>query len=375
MSKIAIVHPNAGIDWNRNAAFAVELARHLDNYHQVELLSGADCGSFSRPIRSITYHDAVNLNKHPLVERILQKWFARPEVAIEHLTSFLPCVAYLLKHPVDLVCPQNGYGGLFVATCLRAIRGTPILFTEHSNPLDESKYLQRNLGLKPDRTIVSNPEVAKYARNFAPDLCIDVIPYGINLTEFTPEGEAMKTDLAQPSVICVAPLDRNGNARVELTIEAISRLPQASLLICGNGIDRDYFQDFGDRLLGKKRFQIRNFAYAQMPQIYRSARVFTSASVHEPGLAYLEAMACGLPVVVTDDPVRRQAIGNGGIACDVTNLDSYTEALQDTLLKDWSWRSPRENVLQFGWHEISLLYDRAVCHTVNRFSLRKRVQI
>ena len=181
MYKIAIIHPNAGIDWNRNSAtFAVELARHLDNYFEVELLSGADCGSFSHPIRSITRDDVARVIPRPLIERVIQKWFACPDVAIEHLTSFLPCVAYLLKHPVDLICPQNGYGGLFVATCVRAIRGTPILFTEHNGLLNGGKSLRRNLSLQPDRTIVLNPEVAKYARQLAPEQAIDVIPYGID---------------------------------------------------------------------------------------------------------------------------------------------------------------------------------------------------
>jgi glycosyltransferase involved in cell wall biosynthesis len=366
--KVVLIHPSAGVNWNgKSENFAIELARRLDNYFEIELLSGAECGSFSHPIKSINRSDVSSLTRHPLISRLLQKWFNRPEMAIEHLTSFLPCVAYLLKHPADLIFPQNDYGGLFVATCVRAIKGTPILFTEHNSLSKQGKYLQRNLALKPDRLILLNPEVAEYTKNLAPEQPSNVIPYGIDTTEFTPTGKVMLTGLPQPTILCVAPLNRNGNERIELTIEAVSRLPNASLLICGNGVDRDYFQAMGDRLLGKKRFQIRAFAYAQMPQVYRSANVFTLASIEEPrGLAYIEAMACGLPVVTTDDPVRRYLIGDGGIACDVADIDIYAQSLQIALEKSWDWQPPEQNALRFSWQEITLLYRQAIIQTINQ---------
>ncbi|MDJ0569368.1 MAG: glycosyltransferase [Pleurocapsa sp. MO_192.B19] len=369
MSKIVLIHPSAGVNWNGNSEiFALELARRLDNYFEVELLSGADCGSFSRPIKSITRSDVSSLTHHPIVASILYKWFSHPEIALEHLTSFLPCVAYLLKHPADLIFPQNDYGGLFVATCVRAIKGTPIMFTEQNSLLNEGKRLKRNLSLQPDRLIVLNPEVADYARNLAPNQLLNIIPHGVNTDEFTPVGKAISTGLPKPTILCVAPLNRDGNQRIELTIKAVSRLPQASLLICGNGADRDYFQALGDRLLGSDRFQIRVFAYAQMPQVYRSADVFTLPSLEEPrGLAYLEAMACGLPVVAPDDTVRRYLIGHGGITCDVEDLDAYTESLQIALEKHWHWQQqPRKNALRFSWQEIIMLYRQAVLQTITR---------
>lgn len=369
MYKVALIHPSAGVNWNGNSEiFALELARRLDNYFEVELLNGSDCGSFSRPIKSITRNNNLSvLARFPLVASILQKSFSRPEIAIEHLTSFLPCIAYLLKHPADLILPQNDYGGLFVATCLRAIRGTPILFTEHNSLLDQGKYLRRNLSLKPDRLIVLNPEVADYAHNLDPNQLLNIIPYGIDATEFTPEGKAMITGLPKPTILCVAPLEREGNQRIELTIQAVSRLPHASLLICGNGSDLDYFQALGDRLLGADRFQIRAFAYAQMPQVYRSANVFTLPSSSEThGLTYIEAMASGLPVVTTDDAVRRYLIGkDGGITCDVTDLDTYTESLGIALERHWHQRQkPRKNALRFSWQEITPLYHKAVVQTI-----------
>ena len=367
LPKVVLIHPLAGIDWKKNSAIsAVEIARHLDNYFEVTLLSGSECGSFSLPIKSLPRSGIYNLTHCPPMVRMLRGWLTRSEVALEHLTSFIPCLAYLLKNPVDLILPQNGYGSLLVAACVRAIKGTPILFTEYNGLKDGKRYLKHDLSLKPDRLIVLNPTVAKSARQINPELPINVIPYGIDLTEFSPEGKAIVTGLPQPNIICVTALERDRERRIELTIRAVSRLPHASLLICGDGTDRDYFQDFGDRLLGTRRFQIKSFAYAQMPQVYRSANVFTCATKQEShGLKYIEAMASGLPVVVPDDAVRRYLIGDGGIACDVSDLDIYTKSLQNVLQNYWYWQhKPRQNALRFGWENISLLHYQAVLKTI-----------
>ncbi len=369
MSKIILIHPQAGIDWKNNSAvFAVELARRLDNYFEVELLSGAECGSFSRPIHSLAASSDRLAN--PWISNLLNRRLPQPKMAIAQMTSFLPCISYLLNHPADLIVPQNGYAGLLAANFVRAIKQTPILFTDHSS-LNQEKNLERNLTLKPNRLITLNPIITKHARRLAPNQIVDTIPLGIEPTEFMPEGKAMMTGLPQPCIITVAPLKRHSDQRIELTIKAVARLSQASLLICGDGVDRNYFQALGDRLLGSGRFQIRTFAYAQMPQVYRSGTIFTSAAVQEScGLKFIEAMACGLPVVAMDNPVHRYLIGNGGITCDLTNPDLYANSLQSAIARHWQQQQPRQNALRFSWQGITLLYYQAILKTMTTYNHR-----
>ena len=359
MSKIVLIHPQAGIDWKSNSSiFAVELARYLDNYLEVELISGGECGSFSRPISSLISNNTSLENS--LTATIIDRWFNQSKTRIHNLASFLPCITYLLNNPADLLLPLNGYSSLLIAACIRSLEQTPILFTQHNH----LSNLKRNLNLKPDRLIALNPTIAKYARAIAPEQTIDTIPLGIDPTEFTPEGKTMITGLPKPCILVVADLNRYSDRRIELTIEAVARLPEASLLICGEGTDRNYFQALGDRLLGTGRCQVRTFPYAQMPQIYRSANIFTSAAAQPPhGLKYIEAMACGLPVVATDDETRRYLIGDGGITCDVTNLDLYVESLKLALDKHW-YQQPRQNALRFSWQGIALLYYQSVLKTM-----------
>ncbi|NJM73164.1 MAG: glycosyltransferase family 4 protein [Scytonema sp. RU_4_4] len=362
--RVVLVHPSTGVNWSGGSEIvAIELTRRLSSYFEVELLSGAACGSFSYPIPCIPRSYAYHAVRHPLIAPLVRQ-FSTPEIVVEHLTSFFPCLLRLLKHPADLIFPHNDYGGLAMAACVRALRGTPILFTEHNSSNADGKCLQRNLRFRPDHLVVLDEATATFAHNLKPTQPISVIPNGVNLEQFTPEGTAINLGLSRPIALCVASLSRKNHKRVELAIQAVARLPDVSLFVCGDGPDRAYFQALGDELLGPQRFAIRTFPHDQMPEVYRSADIFTLPSVDEPfGLVYLEAMASGLPVVATDDEMRRYLVGDSGILCDVTNLDVYTTAIKDALSGDWSV-SARQNAARFSWDAIALSYRDVILETI-----------
>ena len=363
--RVVLIHPSAGVCWSGGSEiFAIELARHLTPYFEITLLSGANCGDFSRISGGIPRSDVYNFVRNPLIAPFVYRFATHPDILIEHLTNFLPCLLYLLTNPVDLIFPCNDYGGLMVAACVRAIKGTPILFTEHVGLMGNGRSLSRNLKFHPNKLVVFSSEIAEFARHQQPNQAINIIPNGVDLSHFTPEGEKIDFGLSGPIILCVASLKRQSHKRVELAMQAVSRLSSGSLLLCGDGLDREYFQNLGEELLGKQRFAVRSFSYDQMPQVYRSADIFTLPSIDEPfGLAYIEAMASGVPVVATDDAMRRYIIGNAGIVCDVTNPDIYAQALKNTLERDWKILS-RENAMRFSWEAIASMYRDAILETI-----------
>jgi glycosyltransferase involved in cell wall biosynthesis len=371
--RIVLVHPSAGVNWSGGAeVLSIELARRLSRYFEVELLCGADCGSFSYPIKCVPRAYAFAAVRHPLIAPFLRN-FSNPEIVIEHLTSFFPSLFHLLRKPADLIFPHNDYGGLAMAACARLIRKTPILFLEHNGLLGKGENglgnngncLRRNLKFKPDHLVVFDQASAEFVRSEKPAQKMSVIPNGVNLEQFTPDGEFLDIDLPKPLVLCVASLNRQNQKRVELAIQAVSRLGNASLLVCGDGPDRLYFQALGEQLFGT-RFAIRTFPFSQMPTVYRSADVLTLPSIHEPfGLVYLEAMASGVPVVATDDEMRRYVVGDGGILCDVMNIDAYAQALSDALNQDWTIRA-RKSAARFDWDAIALRYRDVILQTIHQ---------
>ncbi len=363
--RVVLVHPNAGVSWcGGSEIFAFELAHRLSAYFEVELLSGAPCGSFSFPAGGISRTYIYRGLRHPLIAPLWKSFTTIPEIHVEHFTSFLPCAIRLLRRPADLIFPNNDYGGLAMAACIRAMTGTPILYTEHTGLLEEGRLLVRNLRFRPDRLVVFSEKMAAFARTIRPNQTLSVIPNGVDLDRFTTLGPRMDLNLPKPVVLCVAFMRRHGHKRIELAMQAVARLPKASLLICGDGPDRAYFQALGEELLGPERFAIRTFPFERMPEVYRSADVFTLPSLDEPcALSYLEAMASGLPVVATDDEMRRYTIGDGGILCDVTNPSIYAAALTQVLSGAWKTRA-RQNAQRFSWDTLALRYRDVILETI-----------
>lgn len=365
--RVVLIHPSAGVNWSGGAeSFAIEMARQLGSYFEVELLGGNSGVPHYYPAGGIPRTQARHLMRHPLVYPLIQKFSTHPDIVVEHLTSFIPCVTRLLSRPADLIFPCNSYGGLAMATFVRQFTGTPVLYTEQNGLLGNGKLLARDLKFRPDRLVVLCQAAMDLARQIRPNQPVTVIPNGVDMEKFTPAGERIELGLNKPIALCVASLDRRGHKRVELAIQAIARLPHVSLFICGDGADRTYFQTLGERLLGANRFAIQTFPFDQMPAVYRSADVFTLPSLDEPfGIAYIEAMASGLPVVATNDELRRLIVADAGILCDVTQVDRYAEAIKTVLEMNLSAKA-RQEAMRFSWNTIAQHYRDLILQMIER---------
>jgi glycosyltransferase involved in cell wall biosynthesis len=363
--RIALVSPSAGVNWSGGAeSFAIELSRHLSVYFDVELLCGNDCSPASHKIRSITRTSSYNALRQPWIKPLWHNLTNIPEIWLEHATSFLPCALHLLRRPPALIFPVNEFGGLAMAALVRALTGARVLYTQHDGLNKQGENLKRNLFFRPDRLVVFSEAVSDFVHSTSPEQAVSIIHNGVDLSRFNPEGSRIDLDLPGPTILCVASLRRTGHKRLELTIQAASRLSHGSLLVCGDGPDLAYYKAMGNELLGEERFAIRTYPFAQMPEVYRSADIFTLASKNEPcALSYLEAMASGLPVVTTDDPMRRYTVSDGGIVCDVTDADSYAQALQQVQGQHWNTKA-RQNAMRFGWDAIAQQYRDVILDVI-----------
>ena len=70
-------------------------------------------------------------------------------------------------------------------------------------------------------------------------------------------------------------------------------------------------------------------------------------------------MASGLPVVATDDSMRRTLVGNAGNVCDVTNIDEYAAALAATLSANWA-NKPIEQAADYSWESVAEQYAKVI---------------
>jgi glycosyltransferase involved in cell wall biosynthesis len=134
-----------------------------------------------------------------------------------------------------------------------------------------------------------------------------IVPCGVDLDRFTPDGEREPRRTARLRIVTLSRLvPRKGIGDV---VEALAGVPDAELVIAGGGEGPDVVTDpeaqrlaelarsagVGDRVYLRGRV-----AHADVPALLRSADVVACTPWYEPfGIVPLEAMACGVPVVVS----------------------------------------------------------------------------
>jgi D-inositol-3-phosphate glycosyltransferase len=197
--------------------------------------------------------------------------------------------------------------------------GVPVVQTYHALGTIKKRYqgakdtsppervgYERALGRAVDRVVAQcRDEVAELVRLGVPRSRISVVPSGVDLDRFTPEGPVAQRDADRPRILTVGRLvERKGYAEL---IQAMRLAPKAECVIVGGPpeaeLDRDplarALRDLARqcRVAGRVRL-VGAVPREEMPRWYRSADVVACAPWYEPfGLTPLEAMACGVPVV------------------------------------------------------------------------------
>src|SRR5262249_5235652 len=144
------------------------------------------------------------------------------------------------------------------------------------------------------------------ATSLFPGLIAVTIPHGVDFDRFTPARVFPKDQ----HIVCVGALVRDkGHHHL---LDAFLRLPKTVALSCiGTGPEANTLARHPAVATGRVRFS--SLTPNEMPSAYQSARVFTLPSINEVyGIVFIEALACGLPVVAHDAPRQRKVIGAGG---------------------------------------------------------------
>lgn len=82
-------------------------------------------------------------------------------------------------------------------------------------------------------------------------------------------------------------------------------------------------------------YNFNNVPDDTLAELYSASDAFILTSTEEGfNFPVVEAMASGIPVVVSDIPIMREIVGDAGILADVSSSESFIEGLQDTI-ENW----------------------------------------
>jgi len=351
--KIAFLNIYNGVV-NRGAeTFVKELASRLSKNHQVTVFQAGDkVGSERYFVERIPIN--FDWSRKTGAGTFLSLFFLDYWNRLVFIFT-LKSVPRIWKERYDIVVPVNGG---FMPAILRIVTwlygGKMIISGQSGIGWDD----RNNLWCFPDVFVALSEKAKNWAKKVNPFVKVVEIANGVDLEKFKLKTQKSKVKNKFKTVLAVGAFVKS--KRLELAIEAVSRLKDAKLVIAGGGGDKKQeIIDYGLKILGKDLFNVISIPFEKMPKIYQAADVFTlpSESSEAFGNVLVEAMACGLPVVATDDPIRREIVGNAGILVDPTDIDSYAKALDLALSKDWK-NIPRLQAKKFDWDIIAQKYDK-----------------
>jgi 1,2-diacylglycerol 3-alpha-glucosyltransferase len=167
-----------------------------------------------------------------------------------------------------------------------------------------------------------------------------VLPHGVRvpdtlLARITGDARrALGLPADRPIVLAVGMLDTEIK-RTDALIRAVAALPTPRpflALLGADGPDAANVRAIARDLLGADGFVARAVPHDEIDDFYRAADVFALASLREGfGLAYIEALAHGLPVVAHDTPVTRHLLAGFATLSDITRPGALSHAISAAL--------------------------------------------
>jgi D-inositol-3-phosphate glycosyltransferase len=246
-----------------------------------------------------------------------------------HLAEF---ASYLAKrwrrNPPDVVDAHFWTSGLAALAGVRGL-GVPVAQTFTSLATAEQRHglrepagqdarrrLEAAVARSADMLLAgSEQELADLARMGAPRPRIRLVPCGVDTQRFTPEGPAAERN-GRPRLVAAQPLTATGD--VVVAVRALAEIPEAELVITGGPDQAKLSRDPARRevLTLAKKLGVADrlvftgrMAESDLAALLRSADLVVSTAAYEPvGVAALQAMACGTPVVACAAGAEQDAV-------------------------------------------------------------------
>lgn len=215
-----------------------------------------------------------------------------------------------------------------------------------------------------DGLVCTNPQY--YERNKARWPSV-LVPNGIDPKLFYPGPSARaRFGLPESGVIVLMVSALVESKRVLEGMRAVAQIPNAMLVVAGDGPLRDQFDKMGVELM-PGRFLRMTLPADQMPDLYRSADVFLHPTLYESfGNVYVEAMAVGLPVVAHDYEVTRWIFGDRPGLVDASNGTDLAEAVARAVRQNRADARSAVATQQFAWSNVAQQYRKFFVEVVQR---------
>jgi len=295
--------PNAG----GGGEFTASLGDRLDERHTVERVTGSRDGQTS---------ELGDMLAWP-ARRGPDLWRAanRSDILNTHFSVPTSVLSPILSRQTPVVVNLMG-ADVFDPTRYQRVR--PLL-----------DVINKWVRLGADRFIV--PSADMYDRlSTSSQAMTDVVPYFVDTDRYCP-GDSHKRRHKPFRLLTVSRLVER--KQLHLAIDALEYLQalgvDCTLTIAGTGPERDWLETLtADADVADSVTFTGYVDEADLPDLYREHDCYLMPSAHEAfGISCAEALASGLPAVVTDTGGHAELVGGGGLVTSPTSKD-IADAIQ-----------------------------------------------
>lgn len=305
-------------------------------------------------------------------------------IGLDHILSVLTFTALHLRHRFDVVNCHGVDDAGNRAHTLRLLHKVPLVMTPHGIDVQRIERIGYGLRLDPkwDRQICRNLRSADFITAISGSIHEELdmvaesrivdIPNGIEVSRFCgPTSTFLYNvlDIPEQKKIILSVGRNHEKKGYDYGIKAMSLLVKrldnkdAHYVIVGRGVSEH--QSLVDELHANEYVSlIEEVPPEKITQCYKSADIFFSPSIVEGlSLVSIEAMASGLPLVVTDVPGNEDIVkaNHCGVIVNSENVESMTEGLY-RLLSDKPYTEELASIAlssskKYDWSKIAEQYE------------------
>lgn len=322
------------------------------------------------PLPRLAYRHGlwITVDPYPTIKKVLNKF--HPDVIHNQTAEMIAIAArrYAKKYNVPMVSTGHAYPD--------NITGQLKLLKPIKRPLDAvlrtymASFLKHSEYATMPTEMAIDDLVPKNRRRF--NVTVEPLSNGVDLSKFGPKKPSVRVckkhhlPVGNPIVLYVGRVDPEKSIGNLVTAFAtvLDKVPEANLVIVGDGTDRRHLQDLVRALGIEKSVKFPGRIYPpDIMEIYRAATVFATASETETqGIVLIEAAATGLPLVAVDAGAVRELCQNrkNGILCQPGDVSEITRGLVK-ILKNEEMRK------RYGEYSLEVAKKHDLNRTLKRF--------
>ena len=301
--RIALVCPYA---WEAAGGVQVHVknlaARLLERGHEVIALTPTTAAPPERWVRSVGR--PVRVSYQGTVAPIAPLSYRRVRST---LASFRPDVVHVHE-------PLTPSASMFAALAAKApVVATVHAYLDRSIAMELAAPILRRIWGRVTIGVAVSEAAASFLRRILPNAALEIVPNGVDVGAFA--GAEPRDGLPSGRrILWVNRLDSQKGFPIALAAfsKVLGDVSDAVLVVVGEGKDREALGLLTES--ARARIDMRGAApNEEVPSYLAACEVFVSPAVGQEsfGIALVEAMAVGLPVVATDIPGYREVVSDG----------------------------------------------------------------